>query len=178
MHISNFEEREWIREKVEGTVYDQISKESKLHNFDRISWATLFGDFLGQKFNTQKRFGLEGCESFIPGLKTCIDALVDDGIEEIVMCMPHRGRLNVLANVVRKPLAQIFAEFQGKKSKTEVEEWGNSGDVKYHLGTSYEREYSDGRKVLINLLPNPSHLEAVDPVLAGRVRAEQHYIDD
>lgn len=95
------------------------------------------------------------------------------------MGMPHRGRLNVLTNVVRKPFEVIFAEFQGKKVVDHTnEEWGNSGDVKYHLGTSYQRTYPNGRSVKLTLLPNPSHLEAVDPVLQGRVRCEQHYLDD
>lgn len=102
-----------------------------------MAWATTFGDFLSNKFNTMKRFGLEGCESFIPGIKATIDKLVELGFSNIIMGMPHRGRLNVLTNVVRKPMEVIFAEFQGKKThEYSNEEWGNSGDVKYHLGTS------------------------------------------
>jgi 2-oxoglutarate dehydrogenase E1 component len=159
-------------------VYEKPTKNEQIKNFDRLAWATIFGEFLTSRFNTMKRFGLEGCESFIPGIKACIDRLVDHGVTNVIMGMPHRGRLNVLTNVVRKPMEVIFAEFQGKKVKDTVEEWGNSGDVKYHLGTSYERKYDNGQKVKLTLLPNPSHLEAVDPILQGRVRCEQHYMDD
>lgn len=120
-----------------------------------------------------KRFGLEGCETFIPGLKVACDTLVERGVEKIFIGMPHRGRMNVLANVVRKPLEQIFAEFQLKQPlKKQEDDWSNSGDVKYHLGASYRRTYPDGKKLTIALLANPSHLEAVDPVVSGRARAE------
>ena len=139
----------------------------------------LFGDFLQSKYNTQKRFGLEGCESLIPGLKCIIDRLVDDGVEQVTIGMPHRGRLNVLANVLRKPLEKIFQEFRGEQKGNPQEEWGKSGDVKYHLGTSYKRKYEDtGKSIEIHLLPNPSHLEAVNPVVLGFVRSQQHYQND
>ena len=102
----------------------------------------------------------------IPGLKCIIDKLVDDGVEEVTLGMPHRGRLNVLANVLRKPLEKIFSEFRGEQKGNPEEEWGKSGDVKYHLGTSYKRIYeSTGKSIEIHLLPNPSHLEAVNPVV-------------
>ena len=90
--------------------------------------------------------------------------------------MPHRGRLNVLSNVVHKPLEQIFAEFQGHMPEGEDPEWGNSGDVKYHLGTTYTRDYPNGKKLTTTLLANPSHLETVDPVVLGRCRGEQHFM--
>jgi 2-oxoglutarate dehydrogenase E1 component len=126
-----------------------------------------------------KRFGLEGCETFIPGLKVACDTLVERGVEKIFIGMPHRGRMNVLANVVRKPLEQIFAEFQLKQPlRNQEDDWSNSGDVKYHLGTSYRRTYPDGKKLMITVLANPSHLEAVDPVVMGRARAEQHFMHD
>jgi 2-oxoglutarate dehydrogenase E1 component len=113
MHISNIEQQNWIRDKFEKMQYEELSKEKKMLSFDRLVWADEFGNFLENKFNTMKRFGLEGCESFIPGIKELLDALVENGAEKVVIGMPHRGRLNVLANVVRKPLEQIFNEFQG-----------------------------------------------------------------
>ena len=127
-----------------------------------------------------KRFGLEGCESLIPGLKVACDALVDMDCFKVVIGMPHRGRLNVLANVVRKPLEQIFAEFQGKAPKSWYEdEFGHSsGDVKYHLGTQYSRTYPNGKTLTTMVLANPSHLETINPVAMGRARAEQHFMGD
>lgn len=120
-----------------------------------------------------KRFGLEGCETFIPGLKVAMETFVQSGAEKVIIGMPHRGRLNVLANIVHKPMQQIFSEFQGKQpTSEELADWTNSGDVKYHLGTSYEKEYENGKKLMIMLLANPSHLETVDPVVLGRARAE------
>ena len=175
MHIQNFDECNWIREKIEEECFEEPTNKEKLHAYDRLSWAVLFGDFLQSKYNTQKRFGLEGCDSFIPGLKTVIDELVNSGVESVTIGMPHRGRLSVLANVLRKPLDKIFQEFQGE-AKSKDAKWGKSGDVKYHLGTSYSRVYDDtGKKVDIHLLPNPSHLELVDPVVCGYVRGNQHY---
>jgi 2-oxoglutarate dehydrogenase E1 component len=124
-----------------------------------------------------KRFGLEGCESFIPGMKSALDAIAELGAEKAVIGMPHRGRLNLLANVVRKPLETIFAEFQGVLPETVDEKnWSStsSGDVKYHLGTSYTRTYPNGKKLTVEVLANPSHLECVNPVVMGRCRAENH----
>lgn len=178
MHIQNSDECNWIREKFEEGAFKEESKENLLQSFDRTCWAVILGDFLQSKYNTQKRFGLEGCDSFIPGIKCTIDKLVEQGCESVTIGMPHRGRLNVLANVLRKPLSKIFQEFQGEQKGGE-EEWGKSGDVKYHLGTSYKRTYGDtGKSVEIHLLPNPSHLEAVNPVVCGFVRAAQHFEKD
>lgn len=106
-------------------------------------WTDGFAQFISQKFNTMKRFGLEGVESFIPGMKVCMDACLDLGAEKVVIGMPHRGRLNMLANVVRKPLRTIFAEFQGTMPNQLAGD--ASGDVKYHLGTSFTRTYKDGK---------------------------------
>lgn len=129
------------------------------------------------KFNTMKRFGLEGCESFIPGLKFCIDTAVEEGARTFVMGMPHRGRLNTLANVVRKPAEVIMAEFQGIQPKQDEDAASFSGDVKYHLGTTFKRRYGDsGHEIKLTLLANPSHLEAVNPCVGGRARAEQHFL--
>jgi len=124
-----------------------------------------------------KRFGLEGCESFVPGIKVAIDQCVELGAQGFVIGMPHRGRLSVLANVVRKPLEIIFAEFQGVRAIDEQENLSShgGGDVKYHLGTTYYKE-KKGKQISVTLMANPSHLEAVNPVVMGRVRAEQHFL--
>jgi 2-oxoglutarate dehydrogenase E1 component len=135
---------------------------------------------MGQKFNTMKRFGLEGCESFIPGLKASFGSAIKNGARNFIIGMPHRGRLNTLANVVRKPKEEIMAEFQGTIPEA-MELTQNSGDVKYHLGTTLERDYGEGEDktpIKITILANPSHLEAVNPVVHGRTRAEQHFFKE
>lgn len=111
MHINDREECNWIRDKFEVSVYEEFNEFQKKVIYEWLLWATMFGDFLGNKFNTMKRFGLEGCESFIPGIKGALRVFVEQGVEKCVVGMPHRGRLNVLTNVMRKPLAKIFAEF-------------------------------------------------------------------
>ena len=111
MHIPDRDICNWIRNTFEGLQYEKVPDIKRKGNFDRLQWAYQFGNFLENKFNTMKRFGLEGCESFIPGLKLLIDELVKNGVEKAIIGMPHRGRLNVLANVVRKPMEQIFSEF-------------------------------------------------------------------
>ena len=144
----------------------------------------MFEEFLQAKFTTHKRFGLEGMESMVSGLKWFVDCSVKSGVKDISLGMAHRGRLNVLANVVRKPISKIFAEFQGKDSivgygdKDSEIEYSQSGDVKYHLGTFHERVYPDGKTISLDLLPNPSHLEAVNPLVMGKTRAKQHFNND
>jgi 2-oxoglutarate dehydrogenase E1 component len=122
-----------------------------------------------------KRFGIEGVESFIPGLKQFMDRAVDHGARTFIIGMPHRGRLNCLANVVKKPKEQIFAEFIGTLPSQSGENDIGSGDVKYHLGTTLHRNIK-GHECKISLMANPSHLEAVNPVVMGRARAEQHFV--
>jgi len=180
-HIPERDICDWIRVNFEGIQYNRMTDVEKLSLYDRLNWSHDFGLFLSQKFNTMKRFGLEGCESFIPGMKVCIDAAVNNGATEFVVGMPHRGRLNVLTNVVRKPLEVIMAEFQGtlpSPESTDNRKYKDAGDVKYHLGTSYTRTQakSNGEEaeVTITLLANPSHLEAINPVVMGRARAQQH----
>lgn len=148
MHIPERETCAWIRDKIELRQYETISQEEREHMLDRILWTDEFSSFIGTKFNTMKRFGLEGCESMIPGLKAAMDACVANGADKATIGMPHRGRLSVLANVVRKPLETIFAEFQGtlpSLSEERGEHESHSGDVKYHLGTSYTKQYPDGK---------------------------------
>jgi len=138
----------------------------------------MWGDFMAQKFNTTKRFGLEGVWSFIPGLKYAIDKLTELGADTFVIGMPHRGRMNTLANVVRKPMVQLMAEFQGITPDAALSGgFVGAGDAKYHLGTTFKRRYGPtNTDVTLTLLANPSHLETVAPVVQGRVRAEQHFI--
>lgn len=173
MHIPNRDACDWIRAKVEIPVPYNFSKDEKRRILDRFMWATIFEQFLSTKFPNDKRFGLEGGESMVPGMKELIDAAVDGGIEYVVAGMPHRGRLNVLSNVVRKPHEEIFHEFHGSATVDE-----GSGDVKYHLGMNYQRPTTGGKKVTLSLVANPSHLEAEDPVVEGQARAVQDSLKD
>lgn len=177
MHIEDTEVCDWIREHVEQVIYEKQTDEEKLHMYSRLNWSHQWGVFMSQKFNTMKRFGLDGCESFVPGLKYLIDTCTQEGARTFVIGMAHRGRLNTLANVVRKPMEVIMAEFQGITPKMQENETLASGDVKYHLGTTYKRKYgASGTEIKLTLMANPSHLEAVNPCVGGRARAEQHFL--
>ncbi len=181
MHMRSPAKVNWIRRKVENPAWLKYNKSKKLHIYERLAYADTFEKFLQNKYNTVKRFGLNGGEAIIPGLKCMVDLGSELGIEKFIFGMPHRGRLNVLANVLRKPMPQIFKEFQGTHYKLEeftCDDWSSSGDVKYHLGTSMDRTYPDGRTVHLSLVANPSHLEAVNPVVAGKTRATQFYHGD
>ncbi|KAJ3394327.1 2-oxoglutarate dehydrogenase E1 component [Lobulomyces angularis] len=173
-HISDRAMCDWIRERIEVPTQFNYSKEKKLVILDRLIWSDSFERFVAQKYPSEKRFGLEGCESLIPGMKAMIDRSVELGIASINIGMPHRGRLNVLSNVVRKPNESIFSEFTGSLDN-HVE---GSGDVKYHLGMNYFRPTPSGKMVHLSLAANPSHLEAVDPVVMGKVRGLQFYQND
>ncbi|KAL3160716.1 hypothetical protein ABBQ32_010627 [Trebouxia sp. C0010 RCD-2024] len=177
MHIPDRDRCNWLRERIETPNKEKFSVEKQLHTYDRLAWSENFESFLANKYAAAKRFGLEGCETLVPGMKAMIDTSADLGVETICLGMPHRGRLNVLANVVRKPMQQIFSEFTGIKSGDQGSFTG-SGDVKYHLGTSYDRPTISGKRVHLSLLANPSHLEAVDPIVLGKVRAKQYYSED
>ena len=179
MHIADRDQCNWLRNKFELRQYKPLTDETKIHVLDRLLWADGFANFLQEKFNTMKRFGLEGCESFIPGMKACMDGLIELGGEKFIIGMPHRGRLNVLANVVHKPLSQIFAEFQGviPVQDNKDDHLAHSGDVKYHLGTSFTKNI-DGKDITVEVLANPSHLECINPVVMGKVRSDQHYTSD
>lgn len=173
MHIPSRHMCDWIRERIEVPEPFKFSKDEKRSILDRAMWATVFEQFLATKFPNDKRFGLEGGETMVPGLKFMIDKLVSEGVEDIFIGMPHRGRLNVLSNVVRKPNENIFAEFHGSTTFDE-----GSGDVKYHLGMNYQRPTNSGKYVNLSLVANPSHLEAEDPVVLGLARAAQNSKDD
>ncbi|CAG8481757.1 10489_t:CDS:2 [Scutellospora calospora] len=174
IHIPYRVQCDWIRTRVEIPVPYSYTTEEKRMILDRLIWSDSFEKFIALKYPTEKRFGLEGCEILIPGMKALIDRSVDLGIESIVLGMPHRGRLNVLSNVVRKPNESIFCEFGGSANSADE----GSGDVKYHLGMNYDRPTPSGRRVHLSLAANPSHLEAVNPVVLGKVRALQHYTGD
>ncbi|KAK6143283.1 hypothetical protein DH2020_023631 [Rehmannia glutinosa] len=179
MHIADREKCNWLRDKIETPTPTQYSRQRRGVILDRLIWSTQFENFLAAKWTAAKRFGLEGCETLIPGMKEMFDRSADLGVESIVIGMSHRGRLNVLGNVVRKPLRQIFSEFSGgTKPVDEVGLYTGTGDVKYHLGTSYDRPTRGGKRIHLSLVANPSHLEAVDPVVVGKTRAKQYYSND
>ena len=175
MHMSDPEEKAWIRNRIEGPEKDiTFTENGKRAILNKIIQAEGFEKYLHVKFVGTKRFGLDGGESLIPALEQIIKRGGNLGAKEIKIGMPHRGRLNVLANVMGKPFRAIFSEFFGKSvSASKYFE----GDVKYHLGASSNREF-DGNIVHISLTDNPSHLEAVNPVVLGQVRAKQFFHKD
>ena len=176
MHIQDKEQRDWIMDKIENVKPKEIfTDKGKKAILERLTAAEVFENFLDKKYTGTKRFGLEGAESLIPALEQILKYGGKNGIEEVVLGMPHRGRLNVLANFMKKPFSAIFSEFQGNASNPDDVQ--GSGDVKYHLGTSSDRIF-DNIKVHLSLTANPSHLEAVNPVVIGKVRAKQDQKND
>lgn len=192
MFINSLEQCNWIRQKFEAPGVLNFTPEEKRLILARVTRATgyfilksesykhanrkfySFEAFLQKKFQSEKRFGLEGGEMMIPAMKQIIDQSTKLGVESIIMGMPHRGRLNTLANVCRKPLHHIFTQFAGLEAADD-----GSGDVKYHLGTYIERlNRVTNKNVRLAIVANPSHLEAVDPVVQGKTRAEQFYRGD
>ncbi|MFL6848394.1 MAG: 2-oxoglutarate dehydrogenase E1 component [Sphingomicrobium sp.] len=176
MHINEVEERRFLQERMEGKdAAIQFTPEGKQSILAKVIHAEQWEKFLARKYVGTKRFGLDGGESAVPALEAVIKYGGQYGVEEIDVGMAHRGRLNILSNVMGKPAQAIFHEFAG--GATNPADVGGSGDVKYHLGTSSDREF-DGIKVHLSLLPNPSHLEAVDPVVLGKARAVRTYKGD
>ncbi len=201
-------QRKWLQDKIEtqGSLKGTLTPDDKKNLMDRLIWADKFEHYLQMKFGGDKRFGLDGCETLIPGMKTLIDTAADLDVESIVIGMPHRGkfisllspytsisgRLNVLANVIRKPLDHIIKEFDKADTDALKKDFSHSGDVKYHLGTSYDRTTrsgtyrlctirftsTQGKRIHLSLMSNPSHLEAVDPLVEGKTRAKQFYAND
>ena len=169
MYIANPEERKWIQEKMEVGA-PRTARDEQLRILRKLNSAEAFESFLQTKFVGQKRFSLEGGESVIPVLDAVISSAAETGLDEVCIGMPHRGRLNVLANIAGKSYGQIFQEFEGNYRDNEVH---GSGDVKYHLGTKGTFTAESGATTKIYLAANPSHLEAVNPVLEGIVRAKQ-----
>ena len=171
MHISSPAQKAWIQERIEGRDKEiTFTREGKRAILNKLVEAEGFEKFLDVKFTGTKRFGLDGGEALIPALEQIIKRGGNLGVKEIVLGMPHRGRLNVLTQVMGKPHRVLFHEFKGGSATPDEVE--GSGDVKYHLGASSDREF-DSNKVHLSLTPNPSHLEIVDPVTLGKVRAKQ-----
>jgi 2-oxoglutarate dehydrogenase E1 component len=171
MHINDLEERRFLQDRMEGKDAEIVfTPEGKQSILTKVVQAEQWEKFLARKYVGTKRFGLDGGESMIPALEAVIKYGGQYGVVAMVVGMSHRGRLNVLANVMAKPYRAIFSEFAGGSANPE--DVGGSGDVKYHLGTSSDREF-DGIRVHLSLVPNPSHLEAVDPVVLGKARAQQ-----
>ncbi len=174
MHISDPVQKHWIQEQVEG-VDSQVGPEDQRHILDRLNAAEAFEKFLSTKYIGQKRFGIEGAESAIPILDAVLEQAADDGLESTVIGMAHRGRLNVLANIVGKSYDQLFKEFEGY---VDPESTQGSGDVKYHLGQTGKFQSRHGKTIPVELAANPSHLETVDPVVEGMARAKQDLINE
>ncbi|MSO68698.1 MAG: 2-oxoglutarate dehydrogenase E1 component [Alphaproteobacteria bacterium] len=173
MHIQSPEEKAWIQNHIEGSRNrTALSPAEKRTILADLGEAEGFETFLDIKYRGAKRFSLEGCEPVIPGLEAIILRAADLGVEEIVFGMSHRGRLNVLTSVIGKSYAAVFSEFQGEAANPDDVQ--GSGDVKYHLGASADRDLPNGKRMHLSLTPNPSHLEAVNPVVLGRVRAKQN----
>ncbi|HEX3622627.1 MAG TPA: multifunctional oxoglutarate decarboxylase/oxoglutarate dehydrogenase thiamine pyrophosphate-binding subunit/dihydrolipoyllysine-residue succinyltransferase subunit, partial [Acidimicrobiales bacterium] len=174
MHIQEPDQKRWIQEQVEGA-HAGLTTEEQLHVLDRLNAAEAFERFLHTKYTGHKRFGLEGAESLIPLVDEVLDSAAAAGYQEAVLGMAHRGRLNVLANLVGKSFRQIFREFEGDLDPATTQ---GTGDVKYHLGATGKFVGRSGVSLPVTLASNPSHLEAVDPVVEGMVRARQDLIDE
>src|SRR5438034_483230 len=176
MHIQDQEQRVWLQERMETTSSrPDLSPEDRLRVLDSLITAEGLEQFLQLRYPTAKRFSLEGSDSLVPLLHTLIEDAGMLGVEEMVFGMSHRGRINVLANVLRKPYEMIIAEFEGSLLAKEAT---GDGDVKYHLGYSRDHPTRAGRKVHLSLAANPSHLEAIDPIIEGMVRAKQQHLHD
>uniref|UniRef100_UPI0009524055 multifunctional oxoglutarate decarboxylase/oxoglutarate dehydrogenase thiamine pyrophosphate-binding subunit/dihydrolipoyllysine-residue succinyltransferase subunit n=1 Tax=Streptomyces acidiscabies TaxID=42234 RepID=UPI0009524055 len=173
MHIQDPKQRKWIQDRIERS-HSKPEREEQLRILRRLNAAEAFETFLQTKYVGQKRFSLEGGESVIPLLDAVIDSAAESRLDEVVIGMAHRGRLNVLANIVGKSYAQIFREFEGNLDPKSMH---GSGDVKYHLGAQGTFTGLDGEEITVSLVANPSHLEAVDPIVEGVSRAKQDIIN-
>ncbi len=175
-HILEPEQQKWLQERIEVR-HEKATVAEQKYILSKLNAAEAFETFLQTKYVGQKRFSLEGAETVIPMMDAAIDQAAEHGLDEVVIGMPHRGRLNVLANIVGKPYVQIFSEFEGNLNPSQAH---GSGDVKYHLGASgtYIQMFGGDNDIEVSLVANPpSHLEAVDPVLEGLVRAKQDLLD-
>mmetsp|Transcript_27829 Transcript_27829/g.69902 ORF Transcript_27829/g.69902 Transcript_27829/m.69902 type:complete len:1019 (+) Transcript_27829:71-3127(+) len=181
-HIPDLKKVEWLRSRIEDPSFVPTGREKLVEIYKSLVEVDTFESFLGTKYKTTKRFGVDGGEAAIVGINAAVAKAVSMGVEEVVIGMPHRGRLNMLTNVVGKPLTQMFAEFKGTHydfdelmDVMESADWAFAGDVKYHLGTSNVRTFANGRTATVTLEANPSHLETVNTVTLGRARAKQYY---
>src|SRR5207253_2080448 len=176
MHIQDTRIRRWLQERMEPRRNQpNFPRRRKIRILMNLHFAELFERFLHARYVGQKRFSLEGAETLIPLLDAIVEQAANTGVREIVLGMSHRGRLNVLANVLGKPYQEVFAEFEDNFL---LDSMDGDGDVKYHLGFSSDRTMPSGKCIHLSLSPNPSHLEAVDPVVEGRVRAKQQRFGD
>ncbi|PYH70837.1 2-oxoglutarate dehydrogenase family protein [Aspergillus vadensis CBS 113365] len=169
MHISDQEQVEWIRRRIEGPERHVFSNDEKKRILDGLVRTTAWEKFLTTKFPNEKRFGLDGVESYIPAFEAAVDRSAENGVEHIEMGVGHRGRMNALYNIVGKDGASMLRDFDSKETSA----WGIPGDVKYHYGGSGERVTASGKKVYMNMAPQPSHVESVNPVVMGKTRAIQ-----
>ena len=173
--VTDKEQIEWITNAVENTLMQPVPLQQKRRILQKLNEGVMFEKFLHTKYVGQKRFSLEGGEGTIPALDAIINTAAENNVEEVVMGMAHRGRLNILANILGKTYEQIFSEFEGTSTPDTTM---GSGDVKYHLGYSSEIETTNGKKLHLKLCPNPSHLEAVDPVVVGFARSKADVLYD
>src|SRR6056297_1261819 len=173
MHLLDLKEREWLREHMESTTNTpDLTKENKEEILHKLNQAMAFEQFLGKKYIGHKRFSLEGADTLIPMMHRMLENAGDDRVEKIFMGMAHRGRLNILVNIMNKPYRKVFADFEGNLDPESIQ---GSGDVKYHLGSHGTFKSQNGKEVEIELMPNPSHLESVNPVVEGATRATQDH---
>ncbi len=176
MYIADPERKEWLQDRMESTRNrSELSPEDRRRVLEKVVEAESFERFLHARYIGHKRFSLEGCEALIPLLDRVLNHAAQDGVAEAIIGMAHRGRLNVLANTIGKPLAQIFKEFEGNADPDSTQ---GSGDVKYHLGATGTHQAPSGTTLTVGVAPNPSHLEFVDPVVEGMVRAKQDALGD
>ncbi|CAE8599192.1 unnamed protein product, partial [Polarella glacialis] len=183
MHIGDATKLDWIRSRVESPSFMPKDKEKLLKVYKELLTVDTFEQFLTAQYKTTKRFGVDGGEAAVSGINACIEKAAELGMSEVVIGMPHRGRLNILTNVVGKSLTQMFAEFKGNHydfdtivNNSEGDGWLFAGDVKYHLGTSNVKVFENGKTITATLEANPSHLETVNTVTLGRARAKQYYL--
>lgn len=177
MHIQHPEQKSWIQEHFEGSYgRPMLTAEEKKEVLRSLLEVEVFENFLQVKYPGMKRFSVQGGDAMVPGIEMALRVSAQLGVEDVNIGMPHRGRMNVLTTIMRKPYVELFSLFHGNLDYPEDVE--SSGDVKYHLGTSSDREFSTGGRMHLTLTANPSHLEAVNPVVAGRVRAKQDMLGD
>lgn len=175
MHILDLKERRWLRERMESTLNrPNLNKEEKKTILHKLNQAMAFEQFLHKKYVGHKRFSLEGADTVIPMMHFMLEEAGKVGVEKFFLGMAHRGRLNVLVNILQKPYQSVFAAFEGNVDPTTIQ---GSGDVKYHLGARGTHKTDVGQEIDLELLPNPSHLESVNPVVEGAVRATQDYFE-
>jgi multifunctional 2-oxoglutarate metabolism enzyme len=175
MHLLDLDERKWLREAMESTTNTpNLSKDEKEDILHKLNQAMAFEQFLHKKYVGHKRFSLEGAETLIPMMHFLMEKAGENDIEKFFLGMAHRGRLNILVNIMNKPYRKVFADFEGNIDPETIQ---GSGDVKYHLGTKGSYETKNGKEIKLELLPNPSHLEAVNPVVEGAARATQDHYD-